>query len=331
MDGHFPEDWIMSVVTARNIGREHIQDEGLSKLYGDETVSLKSIIDKDAEKLLGKAHYEKIGKQLGVLIKLIDSSERLTIQVHPDKKKALELFNSAYGKTECWHILGGRIINGENPCIYMGFKEGITKEKWVEFFNQQDISGMLATMNKFDVNQGDTVLIKGGIPHAIGAGCFLAEIQEPTDYTIRVEKKTPSGFKVDDFLCHQGLGFDKMFDCFDFKGVSKKEAKERWYIKPKVLDKQSSGITTALITYEDTDLFRMNEIKVTQEYNISIPATFSALYVLEGTGYIQKENHREEINPGNQFFVPAGTKKLNIVAKTPLRLLHCFGQQVNEE
>ena len=50
---------------------------------------------------------------------------------------------------------------------------------------------MLDCLHKFEVNKGDTFLIEGGIPHAIGAGCFLVEVQEPTDYTIR--KNTHSG------------------------------------------------------------------------------------------------------------------------------------------
>ena len=78
---------------------------------------------------------------------------------------------------------------------------------------------MLEWMHCIEVHKGDTVLIQGGVPHAIGAGCFLAEIQEPTDYTVRTERITPSGLKVADTMCHQGLGFQKMFDCFHYEGV----------------------------------------------------------------------------------------------------------------
>lgn len=41
-----------------------------------------------------------MGGNLGILVKLIDSNERLTIQVHPNNQKAKELFNSEFGKTE---------------------------------------------------------------------------------------------------------------------------------------------------------------------------------------------------------------------------------------
>lgn len=52
---------------------------------------------------------------MGVLVKFLDSAERLPIQVHPDKEKAKILFHSGYGKTEAWYILDGRKIHGENP------------------------------------------------------------------------------------------------------------------------------------------------------------------------------------------------------------------------
>ena len=89
-DTNFPEEWIMSTVAARNSGREHIV-EGLSMVEGTE-ISLAQLIDENPEKILGTKHYAKYGNKLGVLVKLIDSAERLTIQVHPTRKKARELF-----------------------------------------------------------------------------------------------------------------------------------------------------------------------------------------------------------------------------------------------
>ena len=108
LDSNFPEEWIMSTVKARNIGREHIV-EGLSIVYGTD-VSLADIISNNPVAALGEKHFKHYGCNLGVLVKLIDSAERLTIQVHPTRRKAKELFKSPFGKTECWHILGCRTM-----------------------------------------------------------------------------------------------------------------------------------------------------------------------------------------------------------------------------
>ena len=131
--------------------------------------------------ILGKEHTMRWGSQPGVLIKLIDSKERLTVQVHPDKETAEKLFHSPFGKTESWHILDTR-PEEENPCIYLGFREGITRDLWEECFCRQDYEKMLSLMNQIQVKKGETYLVKGGVPHAIGAGCLLIEVQEPTEF-----------------------------------------------------------------------------------------------------------------------------------------------------
>lgn len=168
-DTHFPEEWIMSTTAARNAGREHIQKEGMSVAQEDGRY-LKELIEQNPAEMLGRAHFEKFGANTGVLIKLIDSAERLSIQVHPNKEMARRWFHSEYGKTECWHILGGREIDGEKPCIYFGFKEGITREYWKKVFDEQDIPKMLDCLHKIEVAPGETWLIEGGVPHASMAG-----------------------------------------------------------------------------------------------------------------------------------------------------------------
>ena len=93
-----------SVTRAFNAGREEIV-EGLCKIAGGEydEKTLKEYIDSDPEEILGKKHVETWGNTPGVLIKMIDSKERLTVQVHPDRETAKRLFGSPFGKTECWH------------------------------------------------------------------------------------------------------------------------------------------------------------------------------------------------------------------------------------
>ncbi len=295
-DTNFPEEWLMSTVRARNAGREDIV-EGLSyTLDGDIPLS------------------DIAGDDLGVLVKLIDSAERLTVQVHPTKKKAKELFNSEYGKTECWHILGTRVINGERPCIYLGFKKGITRELWQRCFEEQDIPAMLECLHKIDVNIGDTYLIKGGVPHAIGCGCFLTEIQEPTDYTIRTERVTPSGLKVADFMCHQGLGFDKMFDCFDYTGMDIDEVLAKYKLSPK-----KSGGTETLVDYTDTEMFKMELITVLGPLTVPASSSFSGMYVIEGEGTLCGK----AVKRSDQFFLPAECREFTMSGN--MKVLRYYG------
>jgi len=142
-DGDFPEEWVASVTRAQNVIK-HVQNEGLSYIKsGDSRIFLSDLINSAPDAFLGKEHVEKYGCNLGILVKLIDSAERLTIQVHPDSKIAKELFHSQFGKTEAWYILGGRNIGQELPYIMLGFKPGMNKEKWKQLFYRKAVCHML--------------------------------------------------------------------------------------------------------------------------------------------------------------------------------------------
>ena len=317
-DDHFPEEWLMSVVTARNPGREAIC-EGLSET--PDGIALKTLIEQNPTEMLGEAFTAQFGATPGVLVKLLDAAERLTIQVHPTVAQAKALFGSPFGKTECWHILGTRAMDGEEACIYFGFKEGVTREQWQDVFNRQDIPAMLNCLHRFPVQVGDTWLIEGGVPHAIGAGCFLTEIQEPTDYTIRTERVTPSGLAVADASCHQGLGFERMFDCFEYGGLSAADTKKRSFIEPKKVV-TDGGVFSELVGYNRTPCFRLTQYEIGAAMTVPADGAFCGLYVLEGTGKIGGYN----VAPGSQFFVPAVHGEIPMVGK--MRVLRCFGPQL---
>ncbi len=322
-DTHFPEEWIMSTTAARNAGREHIQNEGMSREC-DTGRTLKERIDESPALLLGQRHYEKYGANTGVLIKLIDSAERLSIQVHPNKEMARKLFDSEYGKTECWHILGGRTIDGEEPCIYLGFKEGITREKWKDVFDRQDIPAMLDCLHRIPVNEGDTFLIPGGVPHAIGSGCFLMEIQEPTDFTIRTERITPSGFQIADSMCHQGIGFEKMFDCFCYSGMNGEDNLNAYRMRPK-----RDGAGQILVGYHRTPCFQLTKYEVTSSVRLAGDPVFKGLYVLSGEGeFLCADGSMIKVSKGDQFFVPANTEMTIAVSSGSLCFAQLNGPQV---
>lgn len=329
-DGSFPEEWMLSTTRANNVGREDIE-EGLCYVDGPgERVSLKSLIEADPRGMLGAAHVDRHGAVQGVLVKLIDAAARLQIQVHPDKATARRLFDSAFGKTECWHVLGLRDDAAEPPGLFLGFRPGIDPEAWREAFRRQDSPAMLSMLNRLEPAPGETFIVHGGVPHAIGAGCFIIEIQEPTDLTVRLEKKMPYGPELADAACHQGLGFERMFECFHYDGVDEAGARRRWRVPPRELERGDGYAVRSLVGYDVTGCFAMDGLTVATALPVPRGRVFSGLYVKGGEGRLECGGDAVAFKPNDQFFISAGCRDFRIVSTgdQPTELIRFHGPKV---
>lgn len=159
----------------------------ISGLEGDESVvtngflegnRLNELVEVYMSDLMGELIFDKFGEEFPLLVKLIDSAEYLSVQVHPDDKMAAAAHH-AYGKTEMWHILEA----APGAEIFCGFKKGIDKETYL---TAVDNGALPEILNAEKVAAGDTFLIPAGMIHAIGPGIVLAEIQQASDVTYRI-------------------------------------------------------------------------------------------------------------------------------------------------
>jgi mannose-6-phosphate isomerase len=322
VDGSFPEEWIMSTIAAR--GKNRPENEGLTILNTPEgNISLQELIALDQELFLGEKLAKKFGTT-GVLIKMLDSKERLTIQVHPDKEYAQKHLNSVFGKTESWYILGGREIEGEKSAIYMGFKKGVSPDLWKELFLKQDIDGMLNCLHRFEVNPGDAFMIYGGVPHAIGRGCFLLEVQEPTDYTMRVEKITPGGLPISDELIHQGVGEETMLECFHYDTYSPEEALQKWKITPEIIQSGEEFCFKTIFNEKHTDCFGLKELDLNGSFDLNGNGTFFVAVIYSGAGIINCEGKEYPYSQGDELFFSAAISTINWKASQPSKILLCY-------
>ena len=322
VDGSMPEEWIMSTITAR--GKNRPEDEGLSLIETEDGVfPLRDLINTSKELYLGKANAEKFGTT-GVLIKMLDSLERLTVQVHPDKQYAKTVFNSEFGKTESWYILDTREISGEKSVVYMGFKKHVTREEWKHHFENQNIQGLLDCLHKIEVKPGDAFMIYGGVPHAIGAGCFLMEVQEPTDYTMRVEKTTPNGLKIGPELIHQGVGEEKMLECFHYDTHTLEEALNTWKITPEVLE-QSGGYTLRTVfNKKHTDCFGLNELRLDGSYSVKNHTSFFVAVIYSGEGTMRCNGKDFNYSQGDEFFISKAISEITFTSGNSSRIFLCY-------
>lgn len=278
-DGRFPEDWVCSVTAASNPGRERA-DEGLTRLEGGRL--LRDVLARDPEGWLGSGHVERFGVTTGLLVKLLDPAERILVHAHPDRPFAAAHLGSGFGKTEAWVVLTTREGEGE---AFVGLREEVDPAEYREWIEEQDVERLLRSLNHLTLGPGDLVYVPAGVPHAIGGGMLIAELQEPTDFSIVCEWE---GFPVRPEDADLGLGWDTALHALDLSA----------HEPVRELPESAAAFFWA-------------------DERLEAAGRFSALIVLEGEGDIAGLPARR----GDVFAVPAAAE---LDGSGTLRVLRCL-------
>ena len=144
----------------------------------DKGKSLNQLVSEQKAKLVGEENYQRFGDEFPLLVKFIDASQDLSIQVHPNDETAHRL-GKPHGKTEMWYTLE----SAPGAHLYNGLKKKITPEEYEQMVANDTIVDALA---RYEIKEGDVFYIPAGRIHAIGSGCFVTEIQETSDVTFRI-------------------------------------------------------------------------------------------------------------------------------------------------
>jgi mannose-6-phosphate isomerase len=201
-----PEEWVGSTTTVFGD-----QELGLSRLPDGRL--LRDAVAADPEGFLGPEHTAQLGADPRLLVKLLDAGERLAVHVHPDDDFARERLGSPYGKTEAWIVVA---TAGQAATMHVGFREDVSAETLERWVRDQDAAAMLGALNVVEVREGDVLFVPAGIPHAIGEGVLIVELQEPSDLSILLEWR---GFVSGEDEASLGLGWDAALRCVDRSGI----------------------------------------------------------------------------------------------------------------
>ena len=163
------ESWELSGVA----GHESIVAEGPCK-----GVSLPELIDRYGAELVGKSNYERFGNEFPLLVKFIDAREDLSIQVHPDDRLAWER-HRMHGKTEMWYV----VSETGGASLRIGFDRRVDAETYAAAVADHTICDLL---RDHPIAAGDVFFLPAGRVHSIGAGAFIAEIQQTSNITYRI-------------------------------------------------------------------------------------------------------------------------------------------------
>lgn len=275
------ESWEISGVK----GNETFVTEGefAGKSLNDVVVALKA-------NLVGKANYERFGNEFPLLIKFIDARQDLSIQVHPTDEIARKQ-GKERGKTEMWYIMN----SDSNAKLYSGLKKEITPEQYKEMVENDTICDALA---QYNVKEGDCFFLPAGRIHAIGTGCFLAEIQQTSDVTYRIydfKRKDKDGN-------YRQLHTKEAAECIDYHVENDYRTE---YVPAK-----NQGVDLVSCPYFSTAVYDLDE-PMTLDY--SELDSFVILIGMKGTGTItDNEGNTLTLNAGETILVPASTQTLKI-------------------
>lgn len=267
--------------------------------------SLDELLEHCGEQLVGKKVYQKFGNTFPLLIKFIDARDDLSIQVHPDDELGKKRHNS-FGKTEMWYVINA----APGAYLYSGFKESITPEEYPETVKNNTFTDKLM---KYDVKAGDVFYLPAGRVHAIGAGCFIAEIQQTSDITYRIydyNRKDAAGNsrELHTELAKEAIDF-KVYDSY----------------KTDYTPNTNQPVKLVTSPYFTTHLL---ELDVPMERDYAALDSF-VIYICMAGRCTVKDNkgNSVEISQGESMLVPADTRSVTIIPDEFSKLLETYVEQ----
>jgi len=251
--------------------------------------SLNELVREQKGDLVGKENYERFGDEFPLLIKFIDARQDLSIQVHPNDEIAHRQ-GKTRGKTEMWYAL----TPTPGAQLYNGLKQKITPEQYKEMVENDTITDALA---RYEVHEGDVFFIPAGRIHAIGAGCFVAEIQQTSDVTYRIydfKRKDKDGH-------YRELHTKEAAESIDYTVLPNYRAG----YEPKL----NEGVQLVECPYFTTAVYDLTE-PMTLDY--SELDSFVILIGVKGEGRIVANGEELEFKMGDTILLPATTEEVKV-------------------
>ena len=339
-DTHFAEDWIASTTVAVNppeAARAPSLDAsnarpGISQVrvgHDPTPHDFATLLARDPEYFLGAGHARRHGPQPQLLVKFLDSGTRLHFQVHPTREFARRVLGAPSGKTEAYHVLAVRDGSAGKALppaghIYVGFQRPPTPAQLRDWIVTQDIAAIERCFEPIPVRPGDTFIIPGGTPHALGAGIFMVEIQEPSDLVIRFEFER-AGYVLPEASRFMQRDVDFALTVFNLAPLTPADLEAKVRCRPRrILDLGSDSWQDELIGPAQTDCFRVAKTRVGAPLE---KAERSSAIVIVTSGDVRAEVGDEtyHFETYEKFFLPAG---IGAVKFTPIggpaEMLECF-------
>jgi len=287
------EAWLLSGIQ----GNESVVSNGFLK--GND---LNELMEVYMEELLGDKVFETYGEDFPLLIKILDSNDWLSIQVHPDDTLAAERHDGS-GKTEMWYV-----IDAEPEAeLISGFRRSLSREEYLDKFN----TGKLTTVLNYEkAAPGDVFFVPAGRVHALGPGLLIAEIQQSSDHTYRIydyDRKDTSGNPRE-------LHTDLALDALDFEF--------RPGIRTKYTSNPGHRVPLVECPYFETSLLEFGTSLVRNYDDLD---SFVILFCIEGRSVLHTAEGSESLRAGEVILLPACLQgDIRIESEASAKILEIF-------
>lgn len=264
--------------------------------------SLDDLIQLFGKQLLGEKVIKQFGTKFPLLIKFIDAQDNLSIQVHPDDALAKKRHNS-FGKTEMWYVIKA----AEGAALYSGFSEQIDADEYVKRVGNDTI---MEVLQRYEVKEGDVFFLPAGRVHAIGAGCFIAEIQQTSNITYRIYDYNRKDADGNGRELHTELAKDAI----DYTLYPD-------YRTPYEAHKDAPAPLVAC-KYFTTNLLDLDN---TMERNFSAIDSFVIYICMAGSASLEdNKGNKLSVRQGQTVLIPADTDKITITPSPHTKLMETY-------
>ncbi len=243
--------------------------------------TLEELMRRDRAGLLGRSRPAGSGR-FPLLVKYIDASQPLSVQVHPGPHSSPDLGES---KTEAWYMLAA----DAGAHVWTGLAEGVGVERLAQVAGSAGCVDLLA---RNPARAGECILVEGGTVHAIGGGIAILEVQQNSDTTWRLYDWDRPGLDGRP----RRLDIREALRCARSVSFTPRA--------PRVLEESDGWRRGRLV---DCDLFQMDQLDLDGERALSTEGRAQVLCVLEGEGVLQTQAGEARLRRGDAWLLPGAS------------------------
>lgn len=301
-DGQLPEDWLFSLAPAKNGDDSQGEAEGIGRVLSETDAMgfpMPTLLDAQAESVLGEEHSAVFGKDMAMRCKLIDTAEALGVQCCPPPAEGATIYEADVCGGIGFHVLDTRDIEGQGSYFLVGLREGVTPD----MLTSAESKTLSDLMYRVDATAGETYFFPAGTPFMVGPGLLALQVSLAGDPNVVGP-----------------LPVESCLDVIDPAAIHEDDL-PRLCTGEHILRRSDEGYYAELIGSERTTAFSLWRVDVVSRMHLTLPRPFAIVLCTSGEGSMQWAGGKREIGVGDCFLQPYGVPWIEYAAYGRMNLV----------